>query len=256
MLSAVRSTHSEKQLAREAERGLGPFHCPLCEKEVILRKGRIKIHHFAHKPPVTCTRGKGESEAHYRAKLAIYDTLRARDTVRDVELEKDFGVSVADVFAVIGDKPVAIEIQRSNLTVREINVRTRNYFKLGVAVLWLGLPSDDLGRLEYSPRAWEKWCHAAYFGRVYFWESGETIRAVHFDPHYDYVPAATWRERLTQKTGGDYYKASKRLRTPVTGAPVLLSQNFQSSQRAAWEGGSVHVPRCVLFMDTCERWWK
>jgi competence protein CoiA len=256
MLSAVCSDTLQKHLARDAERGLGPFHCPQCEKEVILRKGRIKIHHFAHKPPVSCVRGKGESEAHYAAKLAIYDALCVAESVSEVELEKDFGMSVADVYAVIGNKKVAIEIQRSNLNVREINMRTRNYFKLGVAVLWLGLPSDDLDRLEYSPRAWEKWCHAAYFGRVYFWEAGETIRVVHFDPHYDYVPATTWRERLTQKTGGDYYKASKRLRTPVTGERVALSQDFVASARAAWEGGSVNVPRCALFMDTQARWWK
>lgn len=38
----------------------GPvFHCPNCKTQVILRKGALVAHNFAHKPPVTCSWASG-----------------------------------------------------------------------------------------------------------------------------------------------------------------------------------------------------
>lgn len=102
------------------------------------------------------------------AKLGIYDALLGHSNVTRLELEKDFGISIADVFACISNTPVAIEIQRSNLSVNEIIRRTENYCRLGIAVLWIALYSPDLHRDKYSPNALGKWCHTAYFGRVYY----------------------------------------------------------------------------------------
>ena len=67
------STTNKEVLSMEVEKEDGPFFCPSCRGKVILKKGRIKIPHFAHKPPVTCIYGKGESEIHYKAKLEIRD---------------------------------------------------------------------------------------------------------------------------------------------------------------------------------------
>jgi competence protein CoiA len=51
--------------AAEALRGLN-YCCPGCSKTVILKKGRIKIAHFAHKPPADCLLAAGETLAHLR----------------------------------------------------------------------------------------------------------------------------------------------------------------------------------------------
>ena len=108
MLTAVRQFDSVKVIARDTHKADGPFQCPGCMQMVTVRKGNIKAHHFAHKPPVTCARGKGETEQHLRTKLAIFDALSGEANVTELELERSFGISVADVFARISGVPVAI----------------------------------------------------------------------------------------------------------------------------------------------------
>lgn len=257
MLSALRSSDQAKVLAGAVEKEEAPFHCSSCHAEVVLRKGRIRIHHFAHKPPVTCARGQGETEEHHRAKLAIYEALQNAPNVTGVEIEKDLGTAVADVYAIISGRPVAIEVQRSNLSVATITSRTATYRALGVAVLWVGLPTDHLDDERYSPTAWEKWCHAAYFGRVYYWESGETLTPVHFNPHEIYVEPRSWFESGgNEQSAGGYYRTSKRYRTPARGPAVALSADFARQTRRSWSGGDVWIPECLIYVDRQEPWWR
>jgi competence protein CoiA len=255
MLTALRQSDSVKVIARESERDAAPFQCPTCLREVTLRKGNIKAHHFAHKPPVTCARGKGESVQHLQVKLAIFDALGRESNVTELELERDFGTSVADVYARISGTPVAIEIQRSTLSANEINARTRNYHRLGIYVLWIALPKPTLATSKYSPNAWEKWCHATYFGRVYYWEQGQVLKAVHFDPFVIEVPHSTWYEHGTEQSAGGYDRRSKRWRTPRFGVPVLISTSFGRSRRSAWTWGTVVVPECSIYVDQQPKWW-
>jgi competence protein CoiA len=256
MLTAIRLSDSTKVLARVSERPEAPFICPLCRREVILRKGKIKVHHFAHKPPVLCSLGAGETEAHHRAKLAIYDALKKEPHVTDVELEKNLGGSIADVYARIAGVQVAVEIQRSALTVNEIVSRSEKYHRLHIAVLWIGLASPALESQRYTPRAWEKWCHAAYFGRVYYWEDGQILRVAHFDPFHIHVESSTWYQDGQEQSAGGYDRISKRWRTPKLGIPVLLAHGFNLNVRAAWSKGAVSVPACTLYVDRQPKWWK
>jgi len=64
MLCAIQKINNEKVFARNSVKQEAPFACPSCSKEVTIKKGDIKAHHFAHKPPVTCDHGMGESDAH------------------------------------------------------------------------------------------------------------------------------------------------------------------------------------------------
>ena len=256
MLTALRQSDVVKVIARKCERDEAPFQCPSCQREVTLRKGSIKVHHFAHKPPVTCSRGKGESEQHLQVKLSIFDALSREGNVTELEVERDFGISVADVFACISGTPVAIEIQRSTLSANEINARTRNYHRLGIAVLWIALPSPDLATSKYSPSAWEKWCHATYFGRVYYWEQGQVLRVIHFDPYVIEVPHSSWYADGSEQSAGGYDKRSKRWRKPNFGTSALISASFQRSSRQAWAGGTVVVPECSIYVDRQVKWWK
>lgn len=253
MLTAIQVERRVKVLAVNAERSEAPFACPACGDTVTLKKGKIKVHHFAHKPPVTCEAAAGETSEHIRAKMEIYEALRKSDTVDpdSVELEKSFGVARADVFARILNQPVAIEIQRSNLTVNKIQERTIAYHKLGVHVLWIGLPPREGFGDRHTPKAWEKWCHAAYMGRVYYWLSGEQVVPVHFGK-YD-----LWVEygESEHGGGGGYFKPSKRWKIPKPGNPVEISQKFKPVIRSAWSGGNVSIPACRLYQDESARWW-
>ena len=246
-----------KILARDAEKKASSFICSKCRREVVLHKGKIRAHHFQHKPPSSCSWGQGETGQHYFAKLAIFDALKLESNVKDAEVEKDFGISVADVYAVIDGTPVAIEIQRSNLSVSNITERTVNYHRLGISVLWVALPSINLWSKKYSPGAWEKWCHAAYFGRVYYWDSGQYFHAVHFGKHFLHVEHKTWYESGGfENSAGGYERISKRYKTPQHGNRVKLTASFQSKYKVAWSKGTVSVPTCRLYVDSQQKWWE
>ena len=61
-----------------AEKGQD-FSCPICENEVVLKRGKVRRPHFAHKPDTGCS---GEGVAHKVAKQMIY--LMYLRTVRTV----------------------------------------------------------------------------------------------------------------------------------------------------------------------------
>lgn len=255
MLTALRTSDHEKVLARESAKADAPFACPACRREVVLHKGVIRIHHFAHKAQFACRFGIGETEDHRLTKLSLFDALRQAPNVQDAELEKRFGPVVADVFALISGEPVAIEIQRSALSPKEIAARTVEYHRLGIAVLWVGIPNGDLGLSRNNPAAWERWCHAAYFGRVYYWGGGQTLRPIHYAPLSIHVAESQWRQHGQVLSGGGYDKRSKRWRTPQPGQPILVSSGFRKTKRPAWAGALVQVPECTLFMDEQPNWW-
>jgi competence protein CoiA len=257
MLTAIRQKDSVKVLASDTEKSDAPFHCPKCRQLVILRKGLKVVHHFAHKPPVMCVFGAGETKQHREAKQAIFEALKAEPNVTDLELEKDLGVCVPDIYAKISGVAVAIEIQRSNITPQMIAQRSANYHRLGIAVLWIGLPPAQPFGDKYAPRAWEKWCHAAYFGRVYFWTAGEIIQPVHFDIFNINVELSTWYESGgVERSEGGYSRVSKRWRTPSLGAPMLINKHFVSKARPPYRSGSIDVPSFTAYLDTQRNWWK
>lgn len=255
MLTA-HDAHGTKLIAWATEKHQGPFRCPGCASEVVLKKGAIKVHHFAHRPPVTCRMGMGETALHLQAKKEIFEALQGFPGVEDLELERDFGISRADVYARIRGTPVAIELQRSDLTVQALAQRTANYHRLGIAVLWVGVRSEAPSPMRYAPRAWERWCHAAYFGRVYYWVKGQILSVMHFAPYHIDVEAKSWHDSDgTEHSGGGYLRVSKRWRRLKFGQPVHIAMHFQRQQRGAWRGGDIIVPDCTLYVDQQAKWW-
>lgn len=256
MLCGIRVQDNVKVFASNSDKAQGPFLCPGCKHELVLRKGRIKVHHFAHMPPYHCQRGEGESDAHRKCKESIYKTLSQYNHVTSLDVEADFGTVIADIYCVINNIPVAIEIQRSTLSVNEITKRTAAYEKLGIHVLWLALFNKKLGEERYSPKAWEKWCHATYFGRVYYWIADSTIAPVHFAEYKSYVESSSWyNEYGEEQSAGGYYKSSKRYKKPSIGNYLNLATDFQASYKQEWRGGTIYVPNCRIYNDKLRKWW-
>jgi len=72
--------NGEYCLPCNAEKGLD-YVCPECKALVIVRKGNVKVHHFAHKPGERDCKfydHPGESEIHKMSKHIIADLLRKR----------------------------------------------------------------------------------------------------------------------------------------------------------------------------------
>ena len=116
MLTRMHSRDEARVLAWAADRNDRPFHCPECRAQVILKQGAVRVHHFAHVPPVICQYGRGETESHRRCKQALYEGLRTSPGVAHVELEFPVGNQRADVVATIRGVRVAFEVQVSTLS--------------------------------------------------------------------------------------------------------------------------------------------
>ena len=242
MLTATRQFDGRKLAAWEANRDERPFLCHCCGSLVTLRKGGVRAPHFAHQPPVTCEYGIGESEEHRRCKISIYENLVVHPRVTKCEMERNLGTVRPDVSAYIDGVPVAIEVQLSSLSLDKIRYRTAEYARKGIYVLWLPLYAPELNQELYRPRPWERWLHAAYFGRVYYWLEGLKVVPVHFRDYYTRVRGRT----------RDYQKLSRR-KVPVDGAALSLTDDFRPAHREAWSGQYLSIPQSKLLMDTRAR---
>jgi competence protein CoiA len=254
MLCARRKSDGQTVNAYFESKRNGPFACLVCREEVILKTGRSRINHFAHANPIACKFAEGESDEHRRCKTEIFLALQKAPRVSDVILERPLETVRPDVSAIINGTPVAIEVQLSSLSIETIMRRTIDYAQRGIYVLWLLQWTPNLDSNRYSPRLWEKWIHAAYFGRVYYWIEGLTVASYHFDPNFKSIPQKSWYSKDNRKmAGGGYSVRTKRYRTPVRGETLNLVRDFAPKERYWWEGNGLKVPDAKLFMHDTRR---
>lgn len=250
MLSAKRKLTGETITAYFATKSHAPFVCADCNEEVILKAGRRSVNHFAHANPIACKFAEGESDTHRQCKMEIYEALLRAPNVRNAALERPLGLVRPDVSAYINGVPVAIEVQISSLSLETIQRRTIEYGRNGIYVLWLLQWTPELEGKRYAPRLWEKWIHAAYFGRVYYWTSGLSVVSYHFDANLKSVPKKSWYSENGKKmTGGGYSRRSKRYRKPVRGRLFNLANDFLPRERDWWEGNGFVVPAAKFFIQ-------
>ncbi|RIQ17798.1 hypothetical protein DLN06_26130, partial [Salmonella enterica subsp. enterica serovar Newport str. CFSAN000835] len=165
-------------IAREAKKP-GAFTCPECGEPVTLRKGSVKVHHFAHRSTTTCGYGKGESELHMDLKMQVYDALRGHPDVSEVALEAAVGTVRPDVLATIRGCRVAFEVQLSALGIDDLYRRTAACASQDIAMIWILYWPDGttLNRL-YRPASWERWLNTCGLGTLYFWAGNGWVRPI------------------------------------------------------------------------------
>lgn len=137
MLSAC--CESGRQIsAKEAVVFGGEYTCPKCHAPVVLRSGLVKVDHFAHASYSSCDYA-GESPLHLQIKSQIYRYLRHEygDRVVEIAIEKPLGTVRPDVYLRGHRHQIAIEVQASTLTPKDIIRRTEEYCRLGIHVLWV-----------------------------------------------------------------------------------------------------------------------
>lgn len=250
MLSAKRTSDGKTVLAYFERPANAPFVCLDCNREVVLKAGARRVNHFAHVNPLACAFAQNESEDHLRCKMEIYEALRREPGVTDVALERPVGPVRPDVSAKIRGVPVAIEVQISSLSLDTIMNRTIWYARKGIYVLWLLQWTPELDLDRYTPKLWEKWVHAAYFGRVYYWLSGLSVVNYQFEPVLKSIRKTSWYAAGGKKmVGGGYTRRSKRYRRAVRGSTYNLATDFVPQERLWWEGGGLKVPDAKLFMQ-------
>lgn len=238
----------------------GPSYiCPNCGEQVILKQGRIVIHHFAHKPPTDCSWAKGETREHLLAKTVIRDAFRARSYQAEFEAEvlSGAGDRRADVLLTNGNGArVAIEVQHTPILYDAIERRTGAYATAGVPVIWVGILSNKMKEdaatvahglqiEQYVIRPWEKWAHAYYFKNLWYIDPEEQTLwlGVFSDYHID-VPISSWyNEYAEEQTVGGYSRISKKWKTlDLHGPKPLSSIGISVSSRKTWQSKTFNLP--------------
>ena len=228
---------SGEVLAEEVELSDGPFYCPACQEQLILKKGRKVVAHFAHRPDAECAySGEGESEEHRLAKLEIYKALLQVPGVTDVRLERYLREVQPDVSFVLNRELVAIEIQLSLLSPKKIESRTKAYARKNIAVLWMPSFSMELVEPRYAPKDWERYLHRMYYGKVYYWFEGLLLQPVKFE---QYLLEPDWR-------------SGKRYRSKRFVSPALLPQRSILDLVPRWRNAWRDIPRAKLWSEPWE----
>ena len=182
MLTAYSESLGKKVEAARIQNKQDSFFCECCGLPLQLRKGVVRIPHFAHLPEATC-HYKGESQLHLRIKKSIYITLQQEigNGVKSIELEKYLKENRPDVYVEGFKKTIAIEIQVSHLSPTEILRRTALYYQKGIYVLWI-LPFEMERILEYDEvdqipqfkafrlKEYERIMMYLYFKNLVFWD--------------------------------------------------------------------------------------
>lgn len=248
---------NERVLASVATKG-SVYHCPGCGQEVTLKKGRRVIHHFAHKPPVSCSWASGETILHLKAKEAFYEYFKARNIPVELELPLASGLLRADVYVTgKGGNPIAFELQHSSITPDEIERRTSKYFELGIALIWIPLfrPSKldyelrignkGLVVKRYTPKPFERWLHGFNFGKIWYFDP-EAVRLWHgkFEKCMIEVPVSEWYEPGGDlASAGGYDRVSKRWKKlTLTGPFSLDAVKFRVKRREETRIGKYWYP--------------
>jgi competence protein CoiA len=166
MLSA-NNQHGDLVTAWDVTKAQGPFFCPECDEQVIVKKGSYKIHHFAHQASSACRYRVGESEEHQQAKYEIYEALRHHPSVTKLAVERHLKEVRPDIsFCWQGRDYIAIELQLSSIPPDDIARRTSLYTRKNIAVLWTIPHPEQMSCLTpYRTRPWERYIHALLYVR-------------------------------------------------------------------------------------------
>lgn len=220
-----------KSLAWQTEKKDGPFVCPGCLREAIIRKGKKRQHHFAHKQNWGCTYGLGESQIHYQCKREIYEALLEHPECTFCEMEKRLEGVRPDIFATVRGTDIAIEVQKTIISPEEVERRSRVYTSLGIYVFWF-IPETIKILDEYiydhicRPKQLERALHDMYMFRVYYWAGGLEFYLNHFRDVDRYIPITTIFSKNGEdmSVGGHYetYKSLKQVNQAPKGKYNLV----------------------------------
>jgi len=246
----------------------GPFYCKNCGAPVMLKKGAIRQHHFAHIPPQICSFGLGESEIHYKAKREIYCSLKDNPACFFCELEYKIDCFIPDIFAIINTYRVAIEIQKSNLSIEYVSKKTRYYSLKGINTIWI-IPElkiiksvPKIGSDVVRPSQLQIFFNILNFGKLYIWSGmNELINVFHLSRFYKYIPEDYhYNEYGEEIWHGGYNKSSKIYRNLVQYpyGSLKLSSDFNPCSRSEFlvRGWNIPIPSCLIWMDNLGSWWK
>lgn len=226
MIRAI-DTGNVSIFANEAIKGQN-YRCPFCMDELVLRQGRVRVHHFSHKVINTCPLAIRESAEHIEMKFFLFHALKQK--YANVIVEAPLNNGIIDILLTdLNGQKYAIECQYSPITVREWEERNAYLNKHGMAVIWVW----SFNRFtQYDIDEWKipryiLHCHKMTYGKVYIFNHlSKRIQACNLSP------VSRWKDEAYNNNGdvvGGYeyslktVRAAKCLESPLRPREILSS---------------------------------
>nr|WP_231578537.1 competence protein CoiA family protein [Geobacillus kaustophilus] len=115
-----------------------PFFCPACRQEVVLRSGRYRLPHFAHRKGTACpVEHEPESERHLTGKRDLFAWLIRQGVEAKLEPYLPAIKQRPDVLFRHGPHLYALEYQCSTIDESLFRERNDGYRRLGIRPLWV-----------------------------------------------------------------------------------------------------------------------
>lgn len=110
--------------ARKSER----YFCPICNQEMVQKRGKINAHHFSHTTSVGCDKW-------YTEKSVWHSSWQARfpEASRECKLGSGNNYHIADVLY----NNIVIEFQHSPMSVEEFHLRSKFYSHHCKKLVWI-----------------------------------------------------------------------------------------------------------------------
>lgn len=217
------------------------FYCPVCGEEVILKRGKHKIPHFAHKVKSDCTNGEGETREHLEVKQWLYNYFRSRGIYAVLESTK-WGKDIRpDVAAYIKGRWVGFEVQRSNISEDAIDSRIERNNDHGISVMWILTESfyknaKHGGR--FRMRAQDKYLMQLNYGTLFVY-GNNALHAMKAQKAESWIPLTDF--------GGGYYKTLKATYYCTHDSEIDLLNDCLPQRHEAYENKHCCLPECTLY---------
>jgi Competence protein CoiA-like family len=216
--------NNEIVIASNVEDKSDDYTCRCCGEKLILKKGNIKIHHFAHQADSMCVGSEGETPEHELTKLAIYNRLMENDfwvqmeypivdEEKNVNRRADILFHLPDLQSFADGKKgtlIAVEIQHSNISEFTIMQRTRDYNKVGIPVIWV-IPDGDETKANNMAEVFHKMHNGILWVSDPEWKG--FVKPVRLEPLQKWVEPIEYYipgGRGAMATSGGYYKTLKK----------------------------------------------
>ncbi|SED73817.1 Competence protein CoiA-like family protein [Rhizobiales bacterium GAS191] len=203
------------------------FVCPGCGDPVILKKGEIVVHHFAHYPGSVCEYGTGETLAHMTAKFEMAASLRRRGWHTEVEYvppgNPNRRIDVITWPPKLFNRGFVFEFQNTSISAKEMFQRADDYAALGYVQSWIPVwKPERLKKVDHQPfprysvPQFEHWVQGFNLGHGlwYFDHKAVEFRYAKLTDYWLWADDAAegWDGRY-HATGDSYQYISKRWRT-------------------------------------------
>lgn len=114
------------------------YWCPACQSRVQLRRGKLKVAHFAHLPGADCNVSEGETAEHLTGKQQLWHWLRLCGYQPQLEVYLPAIKQRPDLlFRDQQQRLIAVEFQCSPLSIERLQERNQGYLQLGIYPWWL-----------------------------------------------------------------------------------------------------------------------